>query len=331
MSSPISAASEVVSAHTREQQRLLEEQPQGGASVAARGAAAEVHRSLAADAWSSLRSNWVFWFASFFILIFVVMAAFPGLFTHVQPNANADLLKSAEPPSRHAIFGYDLQGHSVYARTIYGARASILVGIMTALVALLIGGLLGGVAGYYGGWVDAVISRVNDIFFAIPLLLGAIIILFSFPNTADTPVLLAILKVALAIAALSWSSTARLMRASVIQIKQADYVTAARALGAGNLRIMWRHVLPNALTPIIVVTTISLGAYIGAEAALSYLGIGLNGTAAVSWGQDINTAQTFIRTSPHELFFPCVFLTFAVLSFIMLGDAVREALDPKLK
>lgn len=330
MSSPISAASEVVSAQTREQQRI-EEQPEGGASVAARNAASEVHRSLAADAWASLRGNWVFWFASVLITVFVVMAAFPGLFTHVKPDADANLIKSAEPPSRDAIFGYDLQGFSVYARTIYGARASILVGVLTALVALVIGGVLGGVAGYYGGWVDSIISRVNDIFFAIPLLLGAIIILFSFPNDADTPVFLAILKVALAIAALSWSSTARLMRAAVIQVKQADYVTAARALGAGHVRIMWRHVLPNALTPIIVVTTISLGAYIGAEAALSYLGIGLNGSSAVSWGQDINTAQTYIRTSPHELFFPCVFLTFTVLSFIMLGDAVREALDPKLK
>lgn len=297
--------------------------------VIAQGGAAGPPRSLARDAWNDLRRSWIFWIALTLMLIFVVMAIAPGLFTSKDPTA-CDAALSAQPPSSEAWFGYDAQGCDIYARTIYGARASIAVGFAATMMALVLGAGLGVVAGFYGGFTDTLISRLVDIFFAIPILLGSIIVLSSFPSDETTPQGVAISKVAFAIAILGWTATARLARSSVIQVKQADYVLAARSLGATNWRIIRRHIVPNSLAPVIVITTISLGAYIGAEATLSYLGIGLQ-PPVISWGIAINEAQDFIRTDPWMLFFPATFLSLTVLAFIMLGDAIREALDPKLK
>jgi oligopeptide transport system permease protein len=319
MSDPDASAASVAS-------RLQEPVPP---PTAAAGPKQEKPRSLSRDAWEDLRSKPIFWIALALITVFVVMAIVPGLFTRTDPTA-CDLSRSRQTPGNGAVFGYDVQGCDVYARTIYGARASILVGISTTLFATLLGGVTGVVAGFFGGWVDSVISRLTDVFFALPVLLGAILILTSFPTTPDTPAIIAILKVALAIAVLGWTSTTRLMRSAVIQVKQTDYVQAARALGSSNLRIIMRHVIPNSLTAVIVVATLSLGGYIGAEATLSYLGIGLQ-PPVISWGIAISDAQTYIRTSPHMLLFPGIFLSLTVLAFIMLGEAVREALDPKLR
>ncbi len=193
---------------------------------------------------------------------------------------------------------------------------------------MLVGGFIGVMSGYLGGWVDALLSRIGDVFFAIPLLLGAIIFLVSLPDFFNGNYLLVVLKVVLALVVLGWPSLARLMRSSVIQVKPNDYVQAARALGASPLRVIRSHILPNALAPMIVVATINLGAYIAAEATLSFLGIGLQ-PPAISWGIDISSAIVGLRTTPHMLFFPSLFLSLAVLAFIMLGDVVRDALDPK--
>ena len=285
-----------------------------------------------ASAWGELRRNPLFWIAAVLILLFVTMAAFPQLFTSTDP-ASADLARAREKPSLSGgIFGYDSQGYDVYARTIYGARASILVGILSTLATSLLGGVLGLVAGYRGGWLDAVLARIGEIFFALPLLLGGILFLFTFPNELNTPLIVQVLKIVAFIALLGWPQIARLMRSSVLQIKPNDYVQAARALGAGNTRILLGHILPNALAPVIVVATINLGAYIAAEATLSFLGIGLQ-PPAISWGIAISdgSAIGLIRVAPHMLLFPSIFLSLTVLAFIMLGDAVRDALDPKLR
>jgi oligopeptide transport system permease protein len=284
-------------------------------------------RSLGRDAWEDLRGNPVVLVSAILIVGFVLMAAFPGLFTHTDPRL-CDLENSRKPPSGHAWFGYDLQGCDVYARTVYGARASILVGVLTTVAVATIGGLLGMFAGFYGGAVDAVISRVADVFFGIPFLLGAIIVLTAFPSGNAHNFWLPVAKVVLALALLGWPSLARIMRAVTLQVKESDYVAAARALGASTPRILRVHVLPNAIQPVIVYSTILLGAFIGAEASLSFLGIGL-APPAISWGIDISNAQNIVRTSPHVLLFPAAFLSVAVLAFIMLGDAVRDALDPK--
>jgi oligopeptide transport system permease protein len=284
-------------------------------------------RSLASDAWRTMRKRPMFWIAASMIVVFILMAAFPRLFTSTDP-ALADLSRSRELPNADAWFGRDRQGYDIYARCIYGARASILVGIFATTGVALIGGAVGIMAGYLGGASDAVLSRIGDVFFAIPLLLGAIIFLVSLPQVFSSSYILIVLKVAIALVVLGWPSIARLMRSSVIQVKPNDYVQAARALGASPSRIVRSHVLPNAVAPVIVVSTINLGAYIAAEATLSYLGIGLQ-PPAISWGIDISAATVGIRTTPHMLFFPSLFLSLAVLAFILLGDVVRDALDPK--
>ncbi len=263
------------------------------------------------------------------MLVLIVMAAFPQLFTSVDPRS-CSLSNSRQPPSGDAWFGYDLQGCDIYARTIYGARASILVGIFTTTAVMIIGGAVGIIGGFFGGWADTIVSRLTDVFLALPLLLGSILILTAFPSDSDTPELVVIGKVVVALAVLGWTQLARIMRSSVIQVKNQDYVQAARALGANSTRIIGRHVLPNSLAPVIVVAMISLGAYISAEATLSFLGIGLQ-PPVISWGIAINDAATYVRTSPHMLLFPAAFLSITVFAFIMLGDAVRDALDPKLR
>jgi oligopeptide transport system permease protein len=284
-------------------------------------------RSLASDAWRAMRRNPLFWVSAGLITIFVLMAVWPSLFTSTDPT-NAILAKSRERPGADAWFGRDIQGYDIYARCVYGARASILVGVLCTLGTVLIGGIVGVMSGYQGGWLDSLMSRIGDVFFAIPLLLGAIIFLVSLPDFFNDNYFLIVLKVVLALVILGWPSLARLTRSSVIQVKPNDYVQAARALGASPNRIVRSHVLPNSLAPVIVVATINLGAYIAAEATLSFLGIGLQ-PPAISWGIDISAALVGLRTTPHMLFFPSVFLSLAVLAFIMLGDVVRDALDPK--
>ncbi len=284
-------------------------------------------RSLTSDAWRSLKKNPIFWFSVVLIVLFLVMAVWPSLFTNREPDA-AVLAQARERPNANAWFGRDIQGYDIYARTIYGARASILVGVFTSIATVLLGGFMGTLAGYAGGWVDALVSRITDIFFAIPLLLGGILFMATFQNDANTPYFIVVGKVVLVMAIFGWPGLARLMRSSVLQVKPNDYVQAARALGASPWRIVRAHVLPNALAPMVVVATINLGVFIAVEATLSFLGIGLT-PPAISWGVSISDALVALRTTPHILFFPSIFLSLAVLAFIMLGDAVRDAFDPK--
>ncbi|PSL01830.1 oligopeptide transport system permease protein [Haloactinopolyspora alba] len=309
----------------------------GGTAVAEEDAAPatngdpgpEKARSLAGDAWRDLRRNPVFLISSGIVLVLIVMAAFPSLFTNADPRY-CNLQFSRQAPGDGSLLGYDLQGCDIYARTVYGARASILVGVFATVVVCVVGSLIGMFAGFYGRWVDALLSRFTDIFFAIPLLLGAIIVLATFPSGQGTAEWVTIAKVVLALGVLGWTSVTRIMRSTVIQVKQADYVQAARALGGGTRRILMRHVLPNAMAPVIVYATITLGVFIGVEATLSFLGIGLQ-PPVISWGIAINSAQDYVRQSPHMLLIPSAFLSVTVLAFIMLGDAVRDAFDPKLR
>lgn len=285
-------------------------------------------RSLASDAWRALKKNPVFWVSVTLIVIFVLMALVPQLFTNVDPN-EAVLKDARQRPSLDGPwFGRDIQGYDIYSRTIYGARASILVGVFATLATLIIGSTLGVIAGFYGRWVDALVSRATDIFFAIPLLLGGILFMSVKPNDQNTPYFVVVGKVVLVLAIFGWPSIARLMRSSVLQVKPNDYVQAARALGASPLRIVRSHIVPNAMAPVIVVATINLGVFIAVEATLSFLGIGLT-PPAVSWGVAISDALVGLRTTPHMLMFPSLFLCLAVLAFIMLGDAIRDAFDPK--
>ncbi|MER7843681.1 ABC transporter permease [Kitasatospora sp. NPDC096077] len=288
----------------------------------------EEARSLWGDAWRDLRRRPIFLISAVLILLLVVMAVFPYAFTDADPR-RADLVNDyLRRPNWGDVFGagwfgYDAQGRSIFARVVYGARASITVGVFVTAAVTVLGGLTGMVAGYFGGAVDAVISRIIDIFFGIPLLLGALVLLNAFATRT-------VWSVVIALGVLGWTQIARVMRGAVLTVKQSDYVMAGRALGAGTGRLMFRHILPNAIAPVIVVATIALGGYIATEATLSFLGIGLQ-DPTISWGIDISSAQKVIRTAPYVLFFPAAALSVTVLAFIMLGDAVRDALDPKLR
>lgn len=284
-------------------------------------------RSLTADAWRHLRRQPLFWVSAVLITILLLMAIAPGLFTFKDPYA-ADLMKSRALPSGDAWFGRDLQGSDVYTRTIYGARASVLVGVLTTLLTLTLGVIMGTLAAWFGGIWDAILMRVTDMFFAVPMLLGGILFMSSFPNPPDASFWLVVGKVVLVLSLFGWPNIARLMRGAILQVKNSEYVMAARALGAGTGRIIFRHLLPNAFAPVLVVSTINLGTFIAAEATLSFLGIGLT-PPAISWGLAISQATDAIYVAPSMLLFPSLFLSLTVLAFILLGDAVRDAFDPK--
>ncbi|ONI86206.1 peptide ABC transporter permease [Saccharothrix sp. ALI-22-I] len=286
-------------------------------------------RGLFGDAWHSLRRRPLFWVSVSLILLVVLMAVFPGLFTSGDPNL-AQLSRSRGAPSSEAWFGYDNQGYDIYTRVVYGARASIVVGVLATLGVVLVGASVGMLAGFYGGWLDAVVSRIADVFVGVPFVLGAIVILTTLNASGDAGPVRIVAQVVLSISVLSWPVAMRIMRSTAIAAKQQDYVKAARALGASSARIIGKHMLPNCVAPVLVYSTIALGAFIGAEATLSYLGIGLR-QPVVSWGVMINSAKDYLRVAPHALLFPAGFLTATVLAFVMLGDAVREALDPKLR
>jgi oligopeptide transport system permease protein len=287
-------------------------------------------RGLLGDAWYDLRHKPMFWIAGGFILLFLLMAAFPQLFTSKDPTY-ALLEKSRQPPSSEAWFGYDVQGADLYARVIYGTRASITVSLLAAFGTVLFGVLIGVLAGFRGGWVDSLLSRLADIFFGIPFLLGAIVILFTFNTPGSNRGQWSIMGIVIAsLVILSWPVAMRIMRSTVLSTRHADFIIAARALGAGTMRIVWRHLLPNTLAPVLVYSTILVGAFIGAEATLSYLGIGLK-PPVQSWGIMVAESENYLRVSPHLLLFPATFVVAAVLSFVMMGEAVREALDPKLR
>ncbi|MER7420423.1 ABC transporter permease [Micromonospora peucetia] len=283
-------------------------------------------RSLAGDAWRDLRRKPIFWISLILVVLVAAMAAVPGLFTTNDPR-DCVLARQHAGPSGGAIFGYDFQGCDTYARAVYGARASLLVGALSALFTGLIALTVGMLAGYFGRWVDAVLSRVIDIVLGIPLLLAAIVLLKRVNSDSSAVRISAVIFV---LALLGWTTAARVVRSSVITAKEQDYVAAARMLGAGNGRIMLRHILPNALAPAIVVLTIALGSFIAAEATLSFLGIGLR-APTISWGIDIDSGRVHMRESATPLLVPSVFLALTVLAFIMLGDAIRDAFDPKLR
>ncbi len=279
-------------------------------------------RSLWSDALRELCRNPVFIVSGLVILFLVVISIWPSLIASGNP-LQCDLAKAQEGSQPGYPFGFNGQGCDVYTRTVYGARTSVTVGVCATLGVAILGSALGGLAGFFGGAGDAVLSRITDIFFGIPVVLGGLVLLSVVTSTTVWPVIGFMIL-------LGWPQLSRIARGSVITAKQNDYVQAARALGASNSRMLLRHIAPNAVAPVIVVATIALGTYIALEATLSYLGVGLK-PPTVSWGIDISSASPYIRNAPHMLLWPAGALAVTVLAFIMLGDAVRDALDPKLR
>ena len=284
------------------------------------------------EAWKRLRVAPLFWVSSGIILALAVVIAFPGLFTDVDPNFK-QLSESFNPPREGHPFGFTQQGGDVWARTLYGARASVAVGVLTTVIVAVVGIVTGSIAGFYGGWLDSVISRLSDIFLSIPLLLAAIVVISVVNNLLpDRGFWVAVTVVVLALGLFAWPQITRQMRGAVLEVKNLEFVDAATAIGATRFKNLVRHIVPNALAPVIVTSPISLGIFIVAESALSFLGLGLPSNV-VSWGNDLSDAQNQVRSGQHlvVMWVPATALALTVLGFILLGEAVREALDPKAR
>lgn len=278
--------------------------------------------SLKGEFWRRLRKNKLAVVGMVIIAIIVLAAVFADLIAK-QPYGqyfNADQARLG--PSIHHWFGTDLLGRDMFSRIVHGARFSLIVGFSVAASILIVGVTVGGLAGYFGGVVDSLLSRTVDIFLAFPYLIGAIILVTALGGGE--------IAVIAAIASLSWVTIARLFRGSVIAIRNAEYVEAARALGAGNARILLRHVLPNAITPTLVYACALIGSTIIAEAALAFLGFGAH-EPEPSWGLMIATGRPLLTTSPHLVIFPGLALSLTVLGFVLLGDGLRDSLDPRLR
>jgi ABC-type dipeptide/oligopeptide/nickel transport system permease subunit len=254
------------------------------------------------------------------VLLVLLVAAVPGLFASADPRA-CDLADSGVGPVSGHPFGFDIQGCDLYSNVVYGTRSSVIIGFTVTAGCVLIALVLGCLAAYYRGAVDAVVSRTMDIFFGFPALVGQVVIL----NTLHQRNVVVVSAVLILFA---WPAMTRLMRSAALATVDLDFVKAARGLGAGPVRVIVRHVLPNSFAPILAVASLGIGGMITAESALTFLGVGLR-APSISWGVQLNQAQDSFRDHPHLLLFPSLFLSVTVLAFVMLGDALRDAFDPR--
>lgn len=258
--------------------------------------------------------------ACLLILGFMVLLSFMApLITPYDPNA-IDLKSSLQPPSAGHPLGTDHLGRDVLCRLLYGAKVSFLISLSVVLVALTLGILLGGFAGYFGGLADEVLSRMIDVFLSFPGIIFALAIVGALGSS--------VLNLIIALGLVHWASYARLMRAQVLSVKNNDYVSSARVIGASDRRILIRHILPNALAPVIVLATLDMGHVILSAAALSFLGLGIP-PSVPEWGSMLNAGKEFMRTAPYLTIFPGLALTITVVLFSLLGDGFREILDPE--
>jgi len=260
------------------------------------------------------------------VIVLIVVAGFADVLAPGSPTANAPAHTFERPSWDHPL-GTDQLGRDMLSRVIYGSRVSLIVGVSSVLLALLLGVPLGLVAGYYGGRVDTAVMRVMDIILAFPIYLLAIILMVMFTPTAG---LLGTMKVTGAIAIVRIPIYARLVRGSVLSIKEKEYIEACRALGVRDRSILFNHVLPNSLAPIIVTTTLGIATSIIVEATLAFLGLGTQ-PPTPSWGWDLKANVAFIHQSPWLALFPGLAIFVTVLGFNLFGDGLRDALDPRMK
>jgi len=255
------------------------------------------------------------------ILLFILVSLFAGVLTPYAFD-QIDLYNRKAPPSWTHPLGTDELGHDVITRLLYAGRISLSVGFSAAIAASLIGTLVGGIAGFYGGWMDNALMRFTDIMFSVPDL-PILIILSRYLGGSVSAIIMVL-------SAFAWMGVARLVRGELLKLRHQDFAEAARAIGANDARILVRHLVPNALAPVIVSATLTVGGAILSEAALSFLGIGIQ-PPTPSWGNMLQNAQDFIWTTPWLAVWPGVMIFFTVLCFNFFGDGLRDALDPRLK
>ncbi|MBN2840591.1 MAG: ABC transporter permease [Coriobacteriia bacterium] len=281
------------------------------------------NRTLAGDAWLRLRKNKLAIAGLIWITFITLMTASADLWVpqnFAEPTSTE--YGSLESPSAAHPFGTDRIGRDVFSRVVYGARPSLSVGILAVSISLALGLIFGALSGYYGGVLDAFIMRTADVFFAFPYMLFTIALLAVLGPGLQ--------NVFIAIGILGWPSIARVFRSSTLSVKENEYVDAARAMGASDIRIMARHILPNAIAPIIVYGTMSIGGAIITEAALSYLGMGVQAPTP-SWGSMLSEAKALMTAAPWLTIWPGFAILTTVLAFVLMGDGMRDALDVKMK
>jgi peptide/nickel transport system permease protein len=277
------------------------------------------HRSEARRAWRRFRANRAALAGLALIVLVVLMAVFARQISPYDPLEIVSGKRGVAPSPEHPL-GWDHVGRDLLARVIYGAQVALIVGLVASAVAVTIGVAVGAVAGYFGGWVDTVLSRLTDTLMAFPLI-ALLIVLAAVLGPSLTTTLIVI-------GTTTWARYARVVRADVMSLKQQDFITAARAAGVKDARIILRHILPNVLAPVIVLATLGVGGVIILESALSFLGLGIQPPRA-SWGGTLADGRAYITIYPHISIFPGVMIFLTVLAFNLFGDGLRDALDPR--
>lgn len=280
-------------------------------------------------AWRRLRRDKVAMISLAFIIFIFLVAIFAPVFEHITghgPNEQfrdpGALTEAGMPvgPSGRFWFGTDSLGRDIMVRIAFGARISLLVGVTATLLTIAIGVVVGLIAGYFGGWLDALLALVIDVVLSVPFIMIAVALVSVFSPSLRISILV--------IGLFSWASVARVVRGQVIAFKEREFVEAARSLGAGNARIMFIDILPNVMATVVIYTSLLVPVVILTQAALSYLGLGLQ-PPTPDWGGMIAEAQSFFTVAPWFLFFPSLFLVLTTLAFNLLGDGIRDALDPR--
>ena len=296
------------------------------AEAEAREIQLEAPSGLWSEAWHRLRRNHGAIVGFVLVSIFVVVALFAPLIAPYGPREqNLDLLQGAccPGPSAEHLFGVDPLGRDVFSRVVYGARFSLLIGVVSVAVGLSIGLVIGAVAGYVGGWVDAVLMRLMDIMLSIPGLLLAIGIVAALgPGVTQIMIAVGVTQIPI---------FARLLRGSILAIRESDYVLAARSVGVRRKSILLAHIIPNSLSPVIVQGTLALATAIIDVAGLGFLGLGPQDPSTPEWGTMLTDTTRYLQTAPFLALIPGMAIVISVLGFNLIGDGLREALDPRFR
>lgn len=296
-------------------------------STAAAAAEKEQHkkrrRSQMTEIWRRMRRNKLAMVGLVIVSILIVVAIFANQIADYNTVAiKQNVIERLQGPSAEHWAGTDEFGRDIFARLVHGARISLLVGVVAVCIALITGGILGAIAGYFGGTADNVIMRIMDIFLSIPILLLAIMIVAAMGSS--------MVNLMIAIGLASMPTFARIVRASVLSVKDQEFVEAARAIGAKNHHIILRHIMPNCLSPIIVQATLRVATAILSTASLSFISLGIQAPAP-EWGAMLASGRAYIRDAPHIVIIPGLLIMITILALNLLGDGLRDALDPKLK
>ena len=273
------------------------------------------------DAWRRLKQNKLAMAGLVIVSLIALLALFGPL---VSPYSYSDqsLANANQTPSAAHWFGTDNLGRDLFTRILYGARISLSIGLVASLINLFIGIIYGGVSGYFGGRIDSVMMRLVDILYGIPLLLYVILLMVVLKP--------GLTNIFIALGLVYWLQMARMVRGQVLSLREQEYVLAARLIGAGSWRIILRHLIPNAMGPIIVTLTLSIPEAIFSEAFLSFIGLGVSAPMA-SWGVLASESLAGLRSYPYQLLYPALAISITMLSFNFLGDGLRDALDPRMR